>query len=90
MRKSESLDTILPILSLYVFAGYRLMPAIQQIYSSVTKIVFNGPSIDKLYKDLKNLKSLNETVEQKDNVSFNDKIELQNIFYNYPNSSKLL
>ena len=88
MRKSESLDTILPILSLYVFAGYRLMPAIQQIYSSATQIVFNGPSIDKLYKDLKSLKNLNERVEQRNNVSFNDKIELQNIFYNYPNSSK--
>ena len=87
MSKSESFDTILPILSLYVFAGYRLMPSIQQIYSSATQIVFNGPAIDKLYKDLKNLKSLNETDEQKD-VSFTGKIELQNIFFKYPNNSK--
>ena len=78
MRKSESLDTILPILSLYVFAGYRLMPAIQQIL--LPQIVFNGPSIDKLYKDLKSLKNLNERVEQRNNVSFNDKINCKIFF----------
>ena len=47
----------LPIISLYIFAGYRLMPAVQQIYSSLTQLTFVSPSVDKLYYDLKNLKS---------------------------------
>ena len=88
MSKNDSFDTVLPILSLYVYAGYRLMPAIQQIYSSATQIVFNGPSIDRLYDDLKNLKKLNQSTEKQYDLSFNNKISLQNIFYNYPNISK--
>ena len=36
MGKSDNFNDILPIVSLYVFTGYRLMPALQQIYSSFT------------------------------------------------------
>ena len=42
----------LPIISLYALAGYRLMPAIQQIYNSFTQLTFIGPSIAKLYDDI--------------------------------------
>ena len=47
-----SLSASLPIISLYVFAGYRLMPALQQIYSAFSILTFNLPSFDKLYNDL--------------------------------------
>ena len=54
----------LPIISLYVFAGYRLMPAPQSIYSSLTALTFIGPSIDKLTNDIKNLKPFEENQNQ--------------------------
>ena len=79
--------SFLPIVSLYVFAGYRLMPALQQIYNSFTMLTFNGPSIKKLTDDIKSLKQLN-TNQNNNAISFNDKISLKNIFYNYPNSSR--
>ena len=56
MTQSGSINNSLPIISLYVFAGYRLMPAVQQIYVSFTKLTFVKPSIDKIYNDIKNLK----------------------------------
>ena len=46
----------LPIISLYVFAGYRLLPALQQIYAAFTTLTYAGPTIDKLAEDFKNLK----------------------------------
>ena len=55
MLPTGSFNNVLPIISLYAFAGYRLMPALQQIYSSLTKIVFIGPSLDKLNNDIKSL-----------------------------------
>ena len=35
-----AINNIIPIISLYVFAGYRLMPAVQKIYSSFSKFLF--------------------------------------------------
>ena len=77
----------IPILSLYVFAGYRLMPALQQIYASFTKLTFVGPSLNKLYYDLKSLRKFNENHDT-GTISFNKIIALKNIHYNYPKTSR--
>ena len=86
MNQSVNFITILPILSLYIFAGYRLMPAVQQIYASFTSLTFVEPAVDKLSHDIKNLKISN--IDQDKNIlSPKDEISLKNIFYSYPNSS---
>ena len=87
MKQSGSFNLVLPILSLYVFAGYRLMPALQKIYSSFTQLTFVGPSLEKLYEDIKNLQSFDTNITQ-DKLLFNKSITLKNIHYNYPNSSR--
>lgn len=89
MAQSGSFNEAIPIVSLYVFAGYRLMPALQQIYSSFTKLSFVSPSLDKLYQDLKNLKPQNEILNSDKNlISYCQNIKLKNIYYNYPNSER--
>ena len=87
MTQSGNFNNSLPIISLYVFAGYRLMPALQQIYTSLTQLTFVGPSINKLYLDLKNLKPFN-TNHDEDILTFNKEINLHQIHYNYPNTSR--
>jgi ABC-type bacteriocin/lantibiotic exporter with double-glycine peptidase domain len=87
MAKQGSFSSALPIVSLYVFAGYRLLPALQMIYSSFTQLVFVSPSLDKLHDDLKSLMPLKEN-QDKGTLSFNKKISLKNIHYKYPNSSR--
>ena len=87
MAQETSFNNVLPIISLYVFAGYRLMPAMQEIYGSFTRLTFVRPSLDKLYDDIKNLKPFNLNQDQgilmpKKNIS------LKNIYYNYPNASR--
>ena len=52
MSKSSTFSNAVPILALYAFAGYRLMPALQQIYLSFTHINYISPSLDKLYEDV--------------------------------------
>ena len=87
MAQTGNFNNALPIVSLYVFAGYRLMPAINHMYSSFIQLSFVGPSLDKLYEDLQNLKTSN--VKQDDDIiSFNKTISLKNIYYNYPNTSR--
>jgi ATP-binding cassette, subfamily B, bacterial PglK len=42
----------IPLLALYAFAGYRLLPAIQQIFSGITSVRFNKAALDVLHRDL--------------------------------------
>ncbi len=90
MSKSDSVVNALPIIALYTFAGYRLMPAIQQIYISVTQLRFVGPAVDVLYNDKKSIKTLKsfDSYQTNDEVRFKNNIILNNINYNYPNSSQ--
>tara|TARA_B100000989_G_scaffold299063_1_gene292757 strand:+ start:1071 stop:2855 length:1785 start_codon:yes stop_codon:yes gene_type:complete len=87
MVQTGSFNNALPIISLYVFAGYRLMPALQSIYSSLTALTFIGPSIDKLTNDIKNLKPFMQNQNQ-EKILFNKTITLKNIYYNYPNTKR--
>ena len=87
MSVTGSFNNSLPIISLYVFAGYRLIPSLQQIYASFTLLTFVGPAIDKLANDIKNLKHVNINQSQKI-LPFNKSIVLKNICYNYPASSR--
>jgi ABC-type multidrug transport system fused ATPase/permease subunit len=85
-KKGELLDAI-PIISLYAFAGYRLMPLLQKTYQNYLEFRFSLPAINSLYKDLKNLQTKkNFTSNRK--IKFKKYITLNNVFYNYPDSPK--
>ena len=87
MTKTGSFNNALPIISLYVFAGYRLMPALQQTYASLTQLTFVGPSLDALTNDIKNLKPF---ISKQDEgvLSLKKSIIMKNISYSYPNSTR--
>tara|TARA_B100001057_G_scaffold500860_1_gene618333 strand:+ start:245 stop:2002 length:1758 start_codon:yes stop_codon:yes gene_type:complete len=87
MLQKGSFYDALPILSLYVFAGYRLMPALQQIYSSFTKLSFIGPSLDSLSEDIKNLKPY-YYIHNEYALSLNKKISLKNINFSYSDDTR--
>jgi ABC-type multidrug transport system fused ATPase/permease subunit len=47
------LDSVLPVVGVYAFAGARLFPAMQTIYGGLTALRFNGPSLEALVADLR-------------------------------------
>ena len=87
MTQTGSFNNALPIISLYVFAGYRLMPAMQQIYSALTQLTFVGPSLENLSNNFKDSKFIYPDINQ-EILSFNKTITLKNINYRYPNASR--
>jgi ABC-type bacteriocin/lantibiotic exporter with double-glycine peptidase domain len=87
MMKTNSFNNTVPIISLYAFAGYRLLPALQQIYSSFTNFAFVGPSLNKLHDDIKSLKPLYENQDQ-GVLPLSKTIVLNNVRYSYPNSAR--
>lgn len=43
---------LLPTVVLFAFAGYKLLPSMQQIFASLTTIRFYMPSVERLHEDL--------------------------------------
>ena len=89
MKETGSFNNSLPVISLYVFAGYRLLPALQQVYASLAQLNFIKPSIDNLYEEIKHLEPFNDN-QDKGILSINKSIDLKNTHYNYPSSSRTI
>ena len=87
MLATGNITTVLPAIALYAFAGYRLMPAIQKIFMSITSLRVSGPAINALYDDLKKL-NLKIIQNHSNEFLFDKNIKLKNIFYAYPKSSR--
>jgi len=83
---SGSFDEIIPLLSLYVMAGYKLIPALQQIFSSASLIRSEINAFDVIKEDL--LKTVNmeeSSVHNAPNTSvqFNNEIRLSDVEFSY-------
>ena len=45
MAKSGRFADVIPIIALYAYAGYRLLPALQQIYGALTMLRFSSSGL---------------------------------------------
>jgi ABC-type multidrug transport system fused ATPase/permease subunit len=88
MARSGSFVSALPIIALYVFAGYRLMPALQQIYAGLVRLRFAGPALDALHADLMSLKPADATDADTEAMLLRQAIKLANIQFGYPNAKE--
>lgn len=88
ISKNLTFESFIPLIALYTYAGYRLMPALQQIYAALTNLKAIGPPLENLYKDLKNLEIPNKISSNKDVMEFKNSIKLKNINFKYPYSEK--
>ena len=84
----QSLQQVIPMLGLYAFAGYRLMPALQDVFKGIASTRFNIAALEKIHEDLKSRDapaefSSNGTVSG-DSVELNDRITLNNVSFTYP------
>lgn len=86
MTKSTSFSDMLPVIALYAFAGYRLMPAVQQIYGALGQLRFGRQALDALYKDLMSLQVHEVQNGQNDPLPLTQTIELKQVSYIYPDA----
>ena len=63
------------------------MPALQQVYSSISNLTFFGSTIDKLISEIKSLQ-FTKVDNSKRFLTLNKSIRLKNINFKYPNSSR--
>src|SRR3990167_2321105 len=82
-------DSIIPLLSVYAFAGYRLMPAVQTVFVSLSQARLNLAAIDLLYNDMFEKEKEMKVTSSKETtaLTFNDSIALKNICFKYQSSA---
>lgn len=83
------LGAVLPILAVYALACFKLLPALQQIYSSITQIKGNIAAFESVKKDLIDSQEDLSTIKtiSPNKLSINKAINLKNIYFAYPSKS---
>jgi ABC-type bacteriocin/lantibiotic exporter with double-glycine peptidase domain len=86
---SGDLKDIAPIISVYALAGYRLIPAMQRIYSDWSSLRFWGviiPELHKVYVDGQEHRQ-RSLVGDDEKLELQSSIEISNLDYRYPDTS---
>jgi len=90
-----TLQEAIPMLGLYVFAGYRLVPAFSNIFSGVTTIRFSVAALDNLYDELVSADDAPTTGEnsghqqhREDRLILKQRLELEEATFYYPGTTK--
>lgn len=84
-----NLSAVLPILSVYALAGFKLLPAFQQIYTGMATIKGNASAFEAIQQDLENAKKQNTHYEQSildisNHIQIASEIELMDLSFTYP------
>ncbi len=74
----------LPLMTLYLLAGYRLLPALQQFYASLSRIQFDSASLAALYEHSVSLKEHAVVPDELSVDQFSGAIEANKVSYSYP------
>lgn len=87
ITRDGNLSQVLPVLAVYALAGFKLLPALQQIYGSVTTIRGNAAAFDAIKIDLlESLTSQNSKSSSTSNIDLANakNIRLNDVSFNYP------
>ena len=78
------LNAILPSLSIFAFAGLRLLPSIQKIYQAFVSLRFNSSILNNLKASMISSKNIPLNKKSLINYELKNEMKLENITYVYP------
>ena len=89
LSTGQNLSATLPLISLYALAGYRLMPALQQIFANWSIVRFNISAVDRIARDIDTLPGASKnqpTVPPPSGrkLPLTRSIELDHVTFHYP------
>jgi ATP-binding cassette, subfamily B, bacterial PglK len=87
MRTLQDLGAVLPILGLYAFAGYRLLPAAQQLYAGVTRLRFGLPMAHTVVEDLLACQSSGALLDTGPALPLRESIRFEHVTFRYPGAA---
>ncbi len=86
-----TLDTVLPLLVLYAFAGVRMFPALQRIYVSFTALRFNKAPLDKLHAEMiesRDVLPRPGSLRPAEPLRLRERLEIDGVHYGYPQAER--
>lgn len=77
------------VLSVFAMAAFRMLPSFNRISGYLSTLMFNKPSVDAVYKDVKDIEQLEENrkkvkPQQGHDMTLKDSIEVKDVRYAYP------
>ncbi len=88
----QEVQQVVPLVALFTMAGYKLMPAFQQIFHSIAQMQFNQAVLTRIYHDICNAKKPDSDIPvfekvQVQRLPFKEEIRLNKVTYYYPGTS---
>lgn len=98
MAERGGFQDALPVIALYAFGGYRLMPALQNIYQGIAQIRVTEAPLNALCEDFRTLQTDRKEPGSRDKaggtadrpwrLELDDRLELDAVSYSYPSASR--
>lgn len=87
MKTNGEISKALPSIGLCAYAGYRLLPSLQLIYQSISRLKYAGPSVENLYNDFKRLKKTKQRAKNCNKIFPKRSINIKDLNFRYLNKN---
>ena len=85
LARGEDIASILPMLGLYAFGSYRLMPSLHRIYEQTARLRGSIPALDVLYDDARDsTTTATDSPRPATPMAVHDGVALNGVRYRYP------
>ncbi|HEX7038660.1 MAG TPA: ABC transporter ATP-binding protein [Trueperaceae bacterium] len=86
LSTGRSTSTVISIVTLYAFACYRLIPAVQLIYESVSQLKYSLPSLELIERTFAAAQGRQTSLETGTPLALESQVEMRGVSYAYPNA----
>ena len=84
VAQNSDLADVLPLIGVYAFVGYRLMPSLQLIYTNFTHLRYSTPAIENLVEEINHLPPAKNIDWKRGDGTLTERIEVKNVSFSYP------
>jgi ABC-type multidrug transport system fused ATPase/permease subunit len=91
VTRPGGLAAALPVVAIYAFAGYRLLPALQQIYQSIAMLKVGGESLARLHREMTapyDVPVADGETPARPRITLTRELRLRAVSYRYPGSER--
>lgn len=94
LQDGSDITSFIPTLTVFAVAAFRMLPSFNRITGYMGGIMFNKPSIDAVYKDLKEIEVLMKEQEKEEQstiaIELNKEIRVNDVSFKYPESKRMI
>ena len=91
---NADITSFIPTLTVFAVAAFRMLPTFNRITGYMGGMMFNKPSIDAVYKDLKEIEELLQKQEQEEHdpieIKMESDIRVEDVTFQYPENDRVI